>query len=163
MSKDAVKKDMGYVLKRNVPTHLVGRTISQVIDSDTDGSNIMALLNYRNGGDSSKRNSANIPYSYYSFDDEVNCALDLFIYANSSLQPKFNPMFSKGQLKLKLKEIERNQKVAKQQAEKQARIDAMTAAERFRDGENEKLERYMAEARQKLLRDQHYDGNWGSW
>lgn len=144
-----------YTLESKIKTkqvHLQGLTIQQIIDRDTNGDNIMALLQYRRTRGGTSITEKGVPYGYFEFDDEVNVSLDIFIYANPDLLKQFPTRFSKGELKLKIKEIEASQKIQEQKR-----------AIEFQKQEQEKLENYIREARANIARQVQCGDLWGAW
>lgn len=151
----SVEKKPKYTLDSKIKTkqvHLQGLTIQEIIDRDVNGDNIMTLLQYRRTRGGTAMTSKGVPYGYFEFDDEVNASLDIFLYANPDLLKQFPARFTRGELKLKIKEIEASQ-----------RIQAQKRAIEFQRQEQEKLENYIREARANLARQQQCGELWGAW
>lgn len=132
--------------------HYRGRTIQQIIDTDSNGDNIVFLLRYRSSGGDDKLTADGYPFGYHDFSDEVNASLDVYLYANPPLLEKFKPRFSKGQLTLKLKEIDTKYKIQKERE-----------AKAFQEKERKRMEELLHAARVEEERRTKYSGEWGAW
>lgn len=142
--------------------HLNGYTYRQILSNDTNGDNILMLLKFRCWGKfaSSKHREQlaesvtghRFPKAYLSFDKEFNAYCDTYLYANPSLLNKYRTRYSKGELKLVLREVEVEQKIKKEQ-----QIKA------FQRAEDESMQRYLSEELLKLRREKQYEGIWGAW
>lgn len=148
------KKNTKYELSSTLNTavsHYKGRTIQEIVDSDSNGDNINHLLRYRAAGDG-KLTERGYPFRYHDFSDEVNVTLDVYLYANPPLLQLYKPRFTKGELTLKLKEIDTE---SRQRREREIR--------EFQEAERQKLEQYMEEARVEEQRRSTYENSWGVW
>ena len=148
------KKNAKYELSSTLNTaigHYKGRTIQEIVDSDSNGDNINHLLRYRAAGDGSLTERG-YPFRYHDFSDEVNVTLDVYLYANPKLLELYKARYTKGELTLKLKEIDTENR---QKREREIR--------EFQEAERQKLEEYMQEARAEEERRTKYSGEWGAW
>lgn len=148
------KKTAKYELSSTLNTtiaHYKGRTIQEIVDTDSNGDNINHLLRYRSSGDN-KLTERGYPFRYHDFSDEVNATLDVYLYSNPNLLQLYKPRFTKGELTLKLKEIDSENR---QKREREIR--------EFQEAERQKLEQYMEEARVEEQRKATYENSWGVW